>query len=84
MVDRACGKLSIARQVELLGLSRSTFYYAPRGESAENLALMRRIDELFLECPFGACPGLDPGGRARWCGLWRERGASSPAAGCGV
>lgn len=52
MVDRACGKLSIARQVELLGLSRSTFYYAPRGESAENLALMRRIDALFLECPF--------------------------------
>lgn len=52
MVDRACGRLSIARQVELLGLPRSTFYYAPRGESEGNLALMRRIDELFLECPF--------------------------------
>ena len=52
MVDRACGGLSIARQVELLGLPRSTFYYAPRGESEGNLALMRRIDELFLECPF--------------------------------
>ena len=52
MVDRACGGLSIARQVELLGLPRSTFYYAPRGESGGNLALMRRIDEMFLECPF--------------------------------
>ena len=52
MVDRACGSLSIARQVTLLGLPRSTFYYAPRGESADNLALMRRIDEVFLEYPF--------------------------------
>jgi len=52
MVDRACGKLSIARQVGLLGRPRSTFYYAPCGESAENLALMRRIDEVFLEYPF--------------------------------
>lgn len=30
----------------------SQFYYTPRGESAENLALMRRIDELFLCYPF--------------------------------
>ena len=28
------------------------FYYAPRAESPENLALMRRIDELFLKYPF--------------------------------
>lgn len=52
MIDRACGKLSIARQCKLLGLSRSGFYYEPRGESPENLALMRRIDALFLEYPF--------------------------------
>ena len=32
--------------------SRSSFYYAPKGESPENLALMRRIDELFLKYPF--------------------------------
>ena len=31
---------------------RSSFYYAPKGESPENLALMRRIDELFLKSPF--------------------------------
>jgi putative transposase len=52
MIDRACGKLSIARQCGLLGISRSGFYYEPRGESPENLALMRRIDALFLEYPF--------------------------------
>ena len=48
MVDRACGKLSIARQCRLLGVSRSGFYYNPCGESFENLALMRQIDALFL------------------------------------
>jgi putative transposase len=36
----------------LLGLSRSTRYYTARGESAENLALMRRIDEQYLATPF--------------------------------
>jgi putative transposase len=35
-----------------LGLSRSTRYYTARGESAENLALMRRIDEQYLATPF--------------------------------
>ena len=45
-------QLSVARQCELLGLPRSTWYYAPLGESAENLALMRRIDEQYLQTPF--------------------------------
>ena len=44
--------LSLSHQCRLLSISRSSFYYAPRGESPENLALMRRIDELFLRCPF--------------------------------
>jgi putative transposase len=44
--------LSISRQCELLGLPRSTAYYRPAGESAENLALMRRIDEQYLRTPF--------------------------------
>ena len=33
-------------------VSRSSVYYAPRGESAENLALMRRMDALSLQYPF--------------------------------
>ena len=36
----------------LLGISRSSVYYAPRGESAENLALLRRMDALSLQYPF--------------------------------
>jgi putative transposase len=44
--------LSLSGQCRLLSISRSSFYYAPRGESPENLALMRRIDELFLKYPF--------------------------------
>ena len=51
MIDRGCG-LSLSRQCELLGVSRSSQYYAAKGESAENLALMRRLDELHLEHPF--------------------------------
>jgi len=43
--------LSIERQCELLGLSRSSYYYQPVPESEENLRLMRRIDEHYLECP---------------------------------
>jgi putative transposase len=44
--------LSVVRQCELLGLARSSCYYAPAAETAENLALMRRIDELYLERPY--------------------------------
>ncbi len=47
----SCG-LSIVRQCELLGLPRSTYYYELATESVENLELMRRIDEQYLETPF--------------------------------
>ena len=46
------GPLALARQCELLGVSRSSQYYEPLGESAENLAPMRRLDELHLAHPF--------------------------------
>ena len=52
MVVRDHPDLSLSRQCRILSISRSSFYYAPKGESPENLALMRRIDELFLKCPF--------------------------------
>jgi putative transposase len=44
--------LFIGQQCRLLSISRSAFYYTPVGESPFNLALMRLIDEAFLECPF--------------------------------
>ena len=52
LVYRSHGKLSIARQCSLLQISRSGVYYKPRGESAENLALMEKIDRAFTEWPF--------------------------------
>ena len=51
LVDRGC-QLPLSRQCELLGVSRSSQYHEPRGESASNLALMRRMDELHLAHPF--------------------------------
>ena len=39
--------LSLSRQCRLLSIGRSSLYYTPKGESAESLALMQRIDELF-------------------------------------
>ena len=44
--------LSLSRQCRLLSLGRSSLYYEPKGESAETLALMQRIDELFQKYPF--------------------------------
>ena len=52
LVDGSHQELSVRRQCRLLALHRSTYYYEPLGESQENLALMRRIDELFMELPF--------------------------------
>ena len=45
-------RLPVVRQAQLLELSRSSVYYLPRPTSSEDLALMRRIDELHLEHPF--------------------------------
>jgi hypothetical protein len=36
MIALGCSSLSQSRQCRLLSISRSSFYYAPRGESAEN------------------------------------------------
>ena len=52
MIERGNPNLSITRQCRILSISRSSFYYAAKGESEANLALMRRIDELFMKYPF--------------------------------
>ena len=44
--------MPVTTQCNLLGLSRSSVYYRPRGVSEGDLLLMRRIDELHLEHPF--------------------------------
>jgi putative transposase len=44
--------LPITQQAEALGISRSTVYYQSRPVSAEDLWLMRQINELHLNYPF--------------------------------
>jgi putative transposase len=52
LVDRADPNLSIVEQCRLLKVARSTLYYRATPVSAEDLAVMRRIDELYLASPF--------------------------------
>jgi putative transposase len=42
----------VRRQCALLGLSRSSLYYEPAAETAENLQLMRLIDQEYTAHPF--------------------------------
>jgi putative transposase len=52
MVEPGHPALSVGKQCALLSISRSSFYYTPKGETEINLTLMRQIDEQFLETPF--------------------------------
>ena len=45
-------KLTLARQADLLEISRGSLYYERRPTSEDDLKLMRRIDELHMEYPF--------------------------------
>ena len=51
LVEDLADGLSVRAQCELLGISRGAYYYEPRPESAENLAILRRLDELHLARP---------------------------------
>ena len=52
LIDSAHPQLSVRRQCELLGLNRSTLYYEPAPETAENLALMKLIGKQYTDLPF--------------------------------
>jgi putative transposase len=52
LIEPAHLQLSIRRQCALLGLARSTLYDQPLGERAENLQLMRLLDEQYTATPF--------------------------------
>jgi putative transposase len=51
LIEVAHPQLSIVQQCELLGLSRSSFYYEPAAETAENLFLMNLIDRQYTAQP---------------------------------
>ena len=52
LIEPAHPQLSIARQCDLVGLPQSTYYYHAQGESAENLTLMRLLDEQYTEMSY--------------------------------
>src|SRR5499427_2527620 len=43
--------LPVSRQCALLGIARSSFYYCPQPESAEELDLLKRLDRIFTSHP---------------------------------
>ena len=52
LVEADHAQLSVRRQCELLGLSRSNLYYEPAAATAENLRLMGLIDQEYTAHPF--------------------------------
>lgn len=51
-IEPAHKKIPVYRQCELLGLSRSSLYYKPRGRTEYNEMLMKLIDKQYVETPF--------------------------------
>jgi putative transposase len=72
MIDRE-HELPLARQAELLKLSRGSLYYKGRPVTPANLAIMRRIDELHLEHPFAGSRMLRDLLRGEGVVIGRER-----------
>ncbi len=52
MIDRDDPKLSVSRQCELVGISRSSLYYQPLEPDQEDLDLMAMMDRQYLKTPF--------------------------------
>ena len=74
LLDRGHRELSVRRQCALLGVARSGVYRQPRPANDNDLALMRRIDELFTAL---AVPGLAADG-----GDAAAEGSGSTASAC--
>ena len=52
LVDRDDPDLPITAQCRLLKVARSTLYYQPTAVAPDELALMRRMDEIYTKWPF--------------------------------
>jgi putative transposase len=66
LVDAEHERLSIARQCELLGMSRATYYYEPWQWNETALEMLRAIDEEYTRHPFL--------GKRRMCDYLQELG----------
>jgi putative transposase len=58
LIDPGHADLSIKRQCDLIGLSRSSYYYEAGEETPFNLELMRLIDEQYIRTPFYGVPRM--------------------------
>ncbi len=65
--------VSKRRQCELLGVNRSSLYYEPVEPDVEELALMRRLDELHLNHPFFGSRMMTQTLKAEGCVVNRKR-----------
>jgi putative transposase len=52
MLEKDYPELPLKVQAELLGISYSSLFYQPVPPSAQELAIKRRIDELYTANPF--------------------------------
>jgi putative transposase len=52
LVEEGHPEISVRRQCDLLGVNRWSLYYESKGESEENLQLMRLMDEQYTRAPF--------------------------------
>lgn len=52
LIDPNNKDISIEKQCNLLGISKSGYYYKPKGESAENLKIMELMDKQYTDTPF--------------------------------
>ncbi len=73
MVERPGTGLSVRRQCALLNLARSGVYRPKPEPGADDLVLMRRIDELHLELPFYGSRRMTFELNKEGCGINRKR-----------
>jgi putative transposase len=73
MLERNPATLSIRGQCRLLGIARSGVYRPAPANDAEDLALMRRIDALFMAWPFLGSRRMTAMLRAEGLGVNRKR-----------
>ena len=57
-IEPANGIFSMRAQCKLAGITRSGLYYKPSEETAENLMLMRLLDEQYTATPFYGVPRM--------------------------
>ena len=73
LVNRDDPDLPVAAQCRLLKLARLTLYYQPAPVDADDLALMRRIDQLYTKWPFYGSRRMVAALRQDGCAVNRKR-----------